>query len=58
MWGLVLTLRRTVGWTYHLMRGHIERHAAVPGSEIPIRGHRGADASHALPWVPRPHLPS
>lgn len=58
MWGLVLTLRRTVGWTYHLMRGHVERHAAVPGSEIPIRGHRGADASHGLPWVPPPHMPS
>jgi hypothetical protein len=37
MWGLVQTFRRTLGWTYHLMRGQVERHTTAPASPISLR---------------------
>ena len=47
IWGLLPTFRRTLGWTYHLMRGKIERHTMAPVSGIPMRGPDGATAQHA-----------
>ena len=52
MWGLCQTLRRTVGWTCHLMRGGIERHSAPPASRIAMRSPAGVVAQHALLGTP------
>ena len=52
MWGLTHTIRRTLGWAYHLRRGRITRHTAAPTSRIPMRGADGGPASHALPGTP------
>jgi radical SAM superfamily enzyme YgiQ (UPF0313 family) len=49
MFGVVQTIRRTLGWAVRLMRGNIKRKATVPASRIPMRGAHGALASHALP---------
>ena len=54
MWGLLLTIRRTLGWGWRLMRGKIKRKAAAPASRIPMRGVDGGAASHALPAAPAP----
>jgi radical SAM superfamily enzyme YgiQ (UPF0313 family) len=51
--GLLPTFRRTLSWTYHLMRGSPQRHTAAPASQIPFCGLNGASAEHALPG-PRP----
>jgi radical SAM superfamily enzyme YgiQ (UPF0313 family) len=51
MYGLAPTLRRTLGWTYHLMRGRIDRQIVVPACHIPIRAVDGGPASHALKRV-------
>jgi len=51
-WGCILTLRRTLGWTYHMMRGNINRCTRPPTSAIPMRGADGGPASHALPGTP------
>ena len=51
IWGLLHTFRRTLGWTYHLMRGKIERHTTAPASHIPMRSPDGTTAQHALPSV-------
>jgi radical SAM superfamily enzyme YgiQ (UPF0313 family) len=37
MTGLARTIRHTIGWTFRLWRGGIERCTAVPASRIPIR---------------------
>ncbi len=37
MWGAALTVRRTLGWAFRLMRGGIRRKTAPPKSAIPIR---------------------
>jgi radical SAM superfamily enzyme YgiQ (UPF0313 family) len=52
IWGLLQTFRRTLGWTYHLMRGEIERHTTAPASRIAMRSPDGATAQHALPGTP------
>jgi hypothetical protein len=54
MWGLGQTVWRTIGWTWRLMRGRIERSTRAPGSRIPMRGLAGQPASHALPETPSP----
>jgi radical SAM superfamily enzyme YgiQ (UPF0313 family) len=53
MWGVAVTVRRTIGWTFHLMRGKIRRQTKAPTSQIPMRGADGGPASHALPGTPR-----
>jgi radical SAM superfamily enzyme YgiQ (UPF0313 family) len=58
IWGLVQTLRRTLGWTYRLMRGGIARHTAPPASRMPMRGPNGTMAAHALPLAPLGIAPS
>jgi radical SAM superfamily enzyme YgiQ (UPF0313 family) len=52
IWGLLQTFRRTLGWTYHLMRGGIERHTTAPASRISMRSPDGAMAQHAMPGTP------
>jgi hypothetical protein len=54
IWGLAYTIRATLGWTWHLMRGRIERHTEAPTSRIPMRSVDGGPASHALPGTPTP----
>jgi len=54
MWGLVLTVRRTLGWALRLMFGQIKRRITAPTSTIPMRGPDGSPASHALPGTPTP----
>ena len=52
IWGVLHLLPRMLGWTFHLMRGRIQRHTAPPTSRIPMRGPHGGPASHALPGTP------
>ena len=52
MLGLIPTVGRTLGWTYHLFRGRIVRHTAAPTSRIPMRSVEGGPAAHALPGTP------
>ncbi len=54
MWGLLRTIRRTLGWALRLMGGRIRRHNTVPASSIPMRSVHGDPASHALPGTPTP----
>lgn len=54
MWGLVQTVRRTIGWNLRLRRGVIRRKVAAPKSPIPMRGVWGDAADHALPGTSRP----
>jgi radical SAM superfamily enzyme YgiQ (UPF0313 family) len=54
MWGLSYTMRATLGWTRHLMRGRIQRSTKAPMSPIPMRSVDGGPASHALPGTPTP----
>ncbi len=56
MWGLMQTVRRTLGWAIRLMRGNIQRKTTVPASRIPMRSADGAPASHALPGTPPAEL--
>jgi radical SAM superfamily enzyme YgiQ (UPF0313 family) len=58
MWGLVQTIRRTLGWALRLMRGKIKRHTRAPTSRIPMRSADGGPASHAPPGTPRPQYGS
>jgi hypothetical protein len=58
IWGLFHTFRRTLGWTWHLMRGKVERHTRPPASPIPMRGPDGAAAKHALPGTPLAIIPA
>ncbi|NIA22012.1 MAG: radical SAM protein [Anaerolineaceae bacterium] len=52
MLGLAHTIRRTLGWALHLMRGHIVRTTRAPVAEVPMRSPDGRPASHALPGTP------
>ena len=47
--GLIQTYRRTLGWSWRLFRGKIQRAERAPLSRIPMRGADGDAASHALP---------
>jgi len=47
MWGLIQTIRRTLGWALCLMRGKIRRHTKLPRSHIPMQSPDGGPASHA-----------
>ena len=49
MWGLMQTMRRTLGWAWRLLGGHIVRSTRAPASRIPMRGVSGQAASHDLP---------
>ncbi len=49
MWGLLKTIRRTIGWVFLLMRGNIVRQNTPPTNLILMRGANGDSASHALP---------
>ena len=49
MWGLLQTVRRTLGWNLRLRLGVILRKTLPPISSIPMRGPDGTAASHALP---------
>ncbi len=53
MRGVLLTARRTLGWTLRLMWGPIRRKSAPPASPIPMRAVGGGPAAHALPPAPR-----
>jgi radical SAM superfamily enzyme YgiQ (UPF0313 family) len=54
MWGLIQTIRRTIGWAFRLLRGKIHRQTAPPISPIPMRNPSGQSAAHALPGTKRP----
>ncbi len=47
--GLIQTYRRTLGWSWRLFRGKIQRAERAPLSRIPMRSADGGPASHALP---------
>ena len=49
MSGLIQTVRRTLPWTWQLIRGRIVRCDRPPAREIPMRDPVGRPASHALP---------
>ena len=49
MYGLLLTIRKTLGWGLRLCFGKIRRKSAPPASSIPLRGVNGRLAEHALP---------
>ncbi len=49
MLGLIQTVRRTLPWTWQLIRGKIERFDRPPASRIPMRSPIGQVAVHALP---------
>jgi hypothetical protein len=53
MWGLMHTVRRTLGWALRLMFDKVKRTSAVPASRIPMRNADGGPASHALPGTPK-----
>jgi len=57
MYGLVHTYRRTLGWSWRLLRGRIRRHDSVPASRIPMRSPDGGEAAHALPGTPTATCP-
>jgi radical SAM superfamily enzyme YgiQ (UPF0313 family) len=52
MYGLLHTYRRTLKWTWHLLRGKIQHYSEAPASQIPMRNHTGGLATHALPDIP------
>jgi radical SAM superfamily enzyme YgiQ (UPF0313 family) len=54
MMGLIQTIRRTLGWSWRLFRGRIQRAEQPPRSRIPMRAPNGGPASHALPGTPAP----
>jgi hypothetical protein len=56
MWGLIQTIRRTIGWAFRLLRGNIHRRIAPPVSPIPMRNPSGQPAAHALPGTKRSSL--
>lgn len=49
MCGLFQTVRRTLPWTWHLLRGNIQHSNKSPTSRLPMRSPTGDAASHALP---------
>ncbi len=54
MLGLIQTVRRTLGWSWRLFRGRIQRAVQPPCSRIPMRAPDGGPASHALPGTSTP----
>lgn len=48
-WGLVQTVRRTIGWALRLMHGRIRFRSAAPTSKVPMRSVNGRPAAHAMP---------
>jgi radical SAM superfamily enzyme YgiQ (UPF0313 family) len=52
MYGLMHTYRRTLGWSWRLLRGGIQRYDRAPASRIPMRSPEGSAACHALPGTP------
>ena len=54
MCGLFQTVRRTLPWAWHLLRGNIKHSSLPPASRLPMRSPLGAPASHALPGTPLP----
>jgi radical SAM superfamily enzyme YgiQ (UPF0313 family) len=54
MWGLMQTVRRTIGWAWRLMGGHIVRSTRAPASRMPMRSPSGQAASHDLPGSLKP----
>src|SRR5207248_276352 len=57
MAGLFQTLRRTLPWAWHLLRGNIQHSSLPPASRLPMRSPLGAPALHALPGTPLPAEP-
>ncbi|HMC11055.1 MAG TPA: radical SAM protein, partial [Pirellulaceae bacterium] len=57
MCGLFQTVRRTLPWAWHLLRGNIQHSSLPPASRLPMRSPDGAPASHALPGTPLPSAP-
>ncbi len=49
MFGLLLNIRRTIGWAFRLRFGKIQRQTTPPTSPIPMRGVGGLHPSHAIP---------
>lgn len=56
MFGLLQTIRRTIGWALRLVSGKVERHTTTPFSRIPMRGVATTMADHALPGTPTANL--
>jgi hypothetical protein len=54
MAGLFQTVRRTLPWAWHLLRGNIQHSSLPPASLLPMRSPTGDAASHALPGTPLP----
>jgi len=54
MFGLIQTVRRTLGWAFRLMIGRIRRLTGPPASRIPMRSADGGPAAHAIPGTPTP----
>jgi hypothetical protein len=52
MCGWLHNLWKTPPWLYHLVRGRIVRHAALPVGRIPMRGVEGGRAAHAVDHHP------
>ncbi len=52
MSGLFHTYRRTLGWTWQLFRGNIQRTVQAPSSMLPMRAPDGGPSAHALPATP------
>ncbi len=48
-WGVVQTIRRTLGWGLRLKYGKITRRTALPASQIPLRSLSGEKGCHDLP---------
>ncbi|MCK4602180.1 MAG: radical SAM protein, partial [Phycisphaerae bacterium] len=54
MWGLTMTIRRTLAWPLRLMLCRIKRRSAPPTSLIPMTSPTGRRADHAIPGTPGP----
>jgi radical SAM superfamily enzyme YgiQ (UPF0313 family) len=48
MYGVIHTVRRTLGWAVTLITGRIKRRTEAPASRIPMRAAGGGPADHAL----------
>ena len=55
--GLIQTYRRTLGWSWRLFRGQIQRADTMPLSQIPMRSVDGGPACHALPGTVMSDVP-
>ena len=54
IFGLMKTIRRTLGWALRLMWGRIEHKIKAPCSMVPMRSPDGGQADHAIPGTPQP----